>query len=111
MQQYSTSITYPTEKFVWIVGTAVAVLDGMISEVAHIDTVESLITSTIKESVSFDWITLTGCPFHHQRTEDEIVRSVTRISITWWCKQKNESLVEATRWKVLKRKFHILLRQ
>jgi len=83
----------------------------MISEVTHIDTVESLITNAIKESISFDWITLTGCPLHHQRTQDETVMSVTRISIPWWCKQKNESLVEATRWKALKRKFQILLHQ
>jgi len=83
----------------------------MISEVAHTDTVESCITSAIKENISFDWITFTGCPLHHQRTDDEIVRSITRISIPCWCKQKNESLVEATRWKALKRKFHILLHQ
>ena len=98
------SLTYPTEKLVWTVGTAVTVLEGMISEVAHTDAVESCITNAIKESISFDWITLTGCPLHHQRTEDEIVRSITRISIPWWCKQKNESSVEASRRKALKRK-------
>jgi hypothetical protein len=83
----------------------------MISEVAHTDTVKSCITSAIKEIISFDWITLTGCPLRHQRTENKIVRSVTRILIPWWCKQKNESLVEATGQKALKRKFHILLHQ
>ena len=80
-------------------------------EVAHLDTVEPCITGAIKESVNFDWIRLNGCPLHHQNTEDEIVRRVTRISVPWWCKQKNESLVDATRQKALKMKFHILLHQ
>jgi len=63
------------------------------------------------ESVSFDWIRLTGGPLNHQRTEDEIVRNVTKISIPWWCKQKNESLGEATRQKAVKRKLQILSHQ
>jgi len=79
----------------------------MISEVAHLDTVKCCTTSAIKESFSFYWNMLTGCPLHHQRIEDEIVRSVTRISIPWWCKQKNESLGEATGQKAVKRKFQI----
>ena len=41
-------------------GTAVTVLEGMISEVAYLDTAKSGITSAIKESVSFDWTRLTG---------------------------------------------------
>ena len=57
------------------VGTAVTVLEGMILEVAHLDTVESCITATFNESVNFDWIRMTGCPLHHQRIEDEIVMS------------------------------------
>ena len=101
------SLTYPTEKLVETVGTAVNILEGMISEVAHLDTVKCCITSTVKESVIFDWIMLTGCPLHHQRIEDEIVRSVTRISVPWWCKRKNESLGKTTRQKAVKRKLHI----
>jgi len=101
------SVTYPTEKLVETVGTAVTILEGMISEVAQLDTVKSSITSVIKESFSFDWIRLTGCPLNRQRTEDEIVRSVTKISIPWWCKWKNESLGEATRQKAIKRKVQI----
>ena len=73
------SLTYSTEKLVESVGTALAVLEVMILEVAYFDTVESCIKSAIKESVSFDWISLTGCPLHHQRIEDENVRIVTRI--------------------------------
>jgi len=34
----------------------------MILEVAYLDAVESCIISAIKESVSFDWIRLTGYP-------------------------------------------------
>jgi len=102
------SLTYPTEKLIETVGTAVTVLEGMISEVAHLDTVKSCITGAIKESVNFNCIRLTGCPLHHQRIEDEIVRNVTRISIPWRCKWKTESLGEATRQKALKRKVQIL---
>ena len=83
----------------------------MISEVAHLDTVELCITNAIKESVKFEWMSLTGFPIHHQRTEDEIVRIVTRISIPWWCKRKNESLGRATRRKALKKKVQILSHQ
>ena len=78
------SVTCPTETLVVTVGTAVTILEVMISEVAHLDTVKCCITSVLKESVSFDWIRLTSCPLQHQRIEDEIVRSVTRTSIPWW---------------------------
>jgi len=81
------SLTYATEKLVVTVGTAVTILEGVILEAALLDTVKCCITSAIKESVSFDWFRLTGCPLHHQRIEDEIVRSVKRISIPWCCKQ------------------------
>jgi hypothetical protein len=70
--------------------------------------VKCCITSAIKESVSFDWVRLIGCPLHHQRIEDEIVRSVTRISIPWWCKQENGSVGDATGQKAVKRKLPIL---
>jgi len=105
------SRTYPTEKLVENVGNAVNILEGMILELAHLDTVKCCITSAIKQSFSFDCIMLTGCPLHHQRTEDEIVRSVTRISIPRWCKWKNESLGEATGQKAVKRKLQILSHQ
>jgi hypothetical protein len=65
----------------------------------------------VEESVSLDWIRLPVCTLHHQRIENEIVRCVTRISIPRRCKQKNESLGEASRRKALKRKLHILLLQ
>jgi len=56
----------------------------------------------VKETASFDRFRLTGISLHHHRTEDENVRSVTRISIPWWYKWKNESLEEETRQKALK---------
>ena len=59
------SLNYPTEKLVETVGTAVNNLEGMISEVAQLDTVKCCITSAIKESFSFEWIILTGSPLHH----------------------------------------------
>jgi hypothetical protein len=96
---------------VGIVGTAVTVLEGMMLEVAHLDTVESHITDAIKNSVNFEWIRLIGCSLHYQRTEDEIVRGVTRISISWWYKRKNKSLDEATWQKAIKRKLQIFLHQ
>jgi uncharacterized protein YjbI with pentapeptide repeats len=77
------SLTYPTEKLVETVGAAVIVLEGMMLEVAHLETVKSSITDAIKESVNFDRIRLTGCSLHHQRLEDAIVRGVTRIG-SWW---------------------------
>ena len=105
------SLTYPTEKLVETVGTAVTILEDMLDKVGHIDAVEACITVAIKKSVSFDWIRLTGCSVHHQRIEDEIVRGVTRISIPWWCKGKNESLGQESRQKALKRKVQILKHQ
>ena len=105
------SLTCLPEKLVESVGSAVTVLEGMISEVAHLQTVELRITDAIKESVNFNWIRLTGCSLHYQRIEDEIVRSVISISIPWWCKRKNAALSEATRLKGLKRKLQILSHQ
>jgi hypothetical protein len=68
------SLTYPTEKLVEIVGTAVTVLESMMLEVAHLDTVKTHITDAIKKSVNFEWIRLTGCSVQYQRIVDEIVR-------------------------------------
>jgi hypothetical protein len=49
VQQYST-FSYPTEELVETVGTAVTILEDMISEVAHLGTVESCITGAINPS-------------------------------------------------------------
>jgi hypothetical protein len=64
------SLTYPPENLVESVGTAVTILEGMISEVAHLQIVELRITDAIKTSVSFNCIRLTGCSLYYQRIED-----------------------------------------
>ena len=105
------SVTYPTEKLVETVGTAVTVLENVLSILAHLESVELYVTDDIKKGVDFDWIRSAGCSLHYQGIEDGIVRGVTRISIPWWCKQKNRSMNKANRQKVLKRKFQILSHQ
>lgn len=105
------SLTYPTEKLVETVGTAVTVLEKVMSVVAHLESVELYVTDAIKKGVDFDWIRSAGCSLHYQGIEDGIVRGVSRISIPWWCKPKNQSMNKASRQKVLKRKFQILSHQ
>jgi hypothetical protein len=73
--------------------------------VANLESVELYVTDAIKKGVDFDWIRSAGFSLHYQGIEDGIVRGVTRISIPWWCKQKNQSN-KASR-QVLKRKFQI----
>ena len=75
------SLTYPTEKLVETVGTAVTVLENVMSMVAHLESVELYVTDAIKKGVDFDWIRSSGCSLHYQEIEDGIVRGVTRISI------------------------------
>jgi len=94
-----------------IVGTAVTVLENVMSMVADLESVELHITDAINKGVDFDWIRSAGCSLYYQGIEDGIVRSVTRISIPWWCKQKNQLLNNVSRQKVLKWKFQILSHQ
>jgi hypothetical protein len=68
--QNSLSLTYPSEKLVETVGTSVTLLEKMMSEVAHWNSVEQHITAAIKNSVDFGWIKSTGCSLHHQRLVD-----------------------------------------
>jgi hypothetical protein len=105
------SLTYPTEKLVETVGTAATVLENVMSMVAHLDSIELHVTDAINKGVDFDWIRSAGCSLHHQGIADGIVRGVTRISILWWCKKKNQLMKKATRQKVLKRKIQILSHQ
>jgi hypothetical protein len=49
------SVAYPTDS------TAVTILEGVVSEVAYLDTVKACTTSAIAERVSFEWFWLTGC--------------------------------------------------
>jgi hypothetical protein len=69
------------------------------------------VTDAIKKEVDFDWIRSAGCSPHYQGIVDGIVRGVTRISVPWWCKKKNQMMKKTTRQKVLKRKNQILSHQ
>jgi len=99
------SLTYPTEKLVETFGTAVTF--GEYDVNGGSESVELCVIDAIKKGVDFDWIRSAGCSLHRQG----IVRGVTRISVPWWCKQKNQMTIKASRQKVLKRKFRILSHQ
>jgi len=73
------SLTYLTEKLVETVGTAVTVLENVMSMVAHLDSVELYVTDAIMKLVGFDWIRSAGCSLHYQGLEDGIVTGATRI--------------------------------
>jgi hypothetical protein len=50
------SLTYPSEKLVETVGAAVTLMESMMAEVAHLNSVEQHITATINNSIDFEWI-------------------------------------------------------
>jgi len=60
------------------VGTAVTVLENVMSKVAQLESVELYMTHAIKKEAHFSWIRLAGS-LHYQGAEDGIVRCVTRI--------------------------------
>jgi hypothetical protein len=80
----------------------------MMADIAHAHSVEEKITAAIENTVDFGWIRSSGCSLHHQEIVDGIARCVTRISIPWWCKQRNRSMMEASRHRATKRKLKIL---
>jgi hypothetical protein len=47
------SLTYPSEKLVETVGTAVTLNESMMAEVAHLSSVEKHITAAITNSIEF----------------------------------------------------------
>jgi hypothetical protein len=102
------SLTYPSKRLVETVSASVTVLEDMMAEVAHTDSVEEKITAKIKKTVDFGWIQSDCCSLHHQQIVDGIVRSVTRISIPCWCKRTNRSLIESSRKWAIRRKMNIL---
>jgi hypothetical protein len=75
-----------------------------VAEVAHAYSVEEKVMASIKNTVHFGWIRSSGCLLHHQEIVDGIARSVARISIPWWWKQKNRSMMEASKLRATKRK-------
>jgi hypothetical protein len=100
------SLTYPSKRLVETVSACVTVLDGMMAEVAHTDSVEEKITAAMKKTVDFGWIQSSCCSLHHQEIVDGIVQSVTRISIPCWCKRRNRSLKGASRKRTMKIRSH-----
>jgi len=102
------SLTYPSERLVETVSASVTLLEGMMAEVAHTYSVEEKITAAIKTTVDFRWIQSSGCLLHHQEIVDGIARSVTRISIPWWCKRRNRLLMKGSRQRATMRKMKIL---
>ena len=79
-------LTYPSEKLVETVGASISLLESKIAKVPHMGSVEEKITVAIKETVDFGWIGSSGCSLHSQKIVDGIVRGITRIAISWWCK-------------------------
>ena len=76
--------------------------------VAHTYSVEEKIAAAIKNTVDFGWIQSSGCLLHHQEIVGGIAQSVTGISILWWCKRRNRSLMEESRQRARSRKMKIV---
>jgi hypothetical protein len=49
------SLTYPFEKLVETVRAAVTLMESMMAEVAHLHSVEQLITAAIKNGIDFEF--------------------------------------------------------
>jgi hypothetical protein len=102
------SFTYPSEKLLETVDTAVTIMECTMAEVAHLNSVEQHITAAIKNSVDFEWIRCTGYSLHHQQIVNSIVISLTRVYIPWWCKQVNRLKSGTVRHRATRRKMQIL---
>jgi hypothetical protein len=63
------SLTYTTEQLVETVGTAVTVLENVMSMVAHLDSVELQVTDAINKVVDFDWIR--NCGWNCERCQKD----------------------------------------
>jgi hypothetical protein len=86
-----------SEKLVDTVGAAVTLMESMMTEVAHLNSVAQHITAANKNSIDFEWIRCTGCSLHHQQIIDGIMRGLTRIYIPLWCRWRNKLVSEASR--------------
>jgi hypothetical protein len=78
------SLTYPSEKLVETVGTAVTLMECMMPEVAHLSSLEQHITAAIKNSIDFEWM---------------------------WCKRANRLKSETVRQRATRRKMKIMTHQ
>jgi hypothetical protein len=56
------SPTYPSEKLF----AAATLIESVMAEVAHLNSVEQHITAAIKNSIDLELIRYTGCSLHHQ---------------------------------------------
>jgi hypothetical protein len=77
------------------------------AEVAHTYSVGEKITAAIKNTIDFGWIQSSGCLLQHHEILDGTAWSVTRISIPWWSKRRERSLMEASRQRATRRKLKI----
>ncbi|PNF27190.1 hypothetical protein B7P43_G06485 [Cryptotermes secundus] len=77
------SLTYPSEKLVETVVTAVTLMEFIMAEATHLNSVEQHIAAAIKSTIDCEWVRCTGCSLHHKRMLDGIVRCLTRIYIPW----------------------------
>jgi hypothetical protein len=102
------SLTYSFEKLIEAVGAAVTLMESMMTEVGHLNSVEQHITAVIKNSNDFECIWYTGCSLHHL---DGIVRDLMRIYIPWWYWWRNRFMSEAARQRATKVKINILAHQ
>jgi hypothetical protein len=98
-------LTYPFAKLVKTVGTAVTLMESVVAEVAHLNSVEQRVA--IKNSTDFEWIRYTGCSLHHQQIVNGVVTGHTRIYIPWWCKQANRLKSETVRQRATERNMKI----
>jgi len=102
------SLTYPSERLVETVIARVTVLEGMMAEVAHTYSAKGKTTAAIKNTVDFGRIQSSGCLLQHQEIVDGIAWSFSRLSIPWWCKNRNRSLMEASRQRATRREMKTL---
>ena len=73
-------LTYPSEKLVETVGSSISLLEPKMAKVAHMGSVEEMMTVAIKEIVDFEWTGSSGS-LQSQKIVDGIVRGITRIAI------------------------------
>jgi hypothetical protein len=59
------SLTKP-EKLVETVGTDGTLMESVMVEVAHLNSLWQHFIAAIKNSTDFEWIRCTGCSLHHQ---------------------------------------------
>lgn len=85
------SLFYPSEGLCRSVGLGATLLEEMIDTCVEMSNVRESISSVIYKNIKFDWI---ECLEHKNTVVKEIIASVCKIGIPWWCKKKNRSLKE-----------------